>query len=73
MKDLIHHFNKKVDGIIWHLISTGVVLLLLAVLIVWTDFMVKLAVGLFVLVVAYMFFYFGYRLWAFKQEIKKYL
>jgi len=71
MVDLFKKINKKIDSLIWSLISTGVILLVLAVLIVWTDFMLRLVFGLLVVVIAWVFIYGGYRLWHIKREIER--
>jgi len=71
MISLFKEINKKFNGLIWSLTSTGVILLLLSVLIVWTDFMLRLVFGLIVLVVAYVFLYGGYKIYALKKEIEK--
>lgn len=71
MENLFREINKKIDGLIWSLFSTGIILMMLAVLIVWTNFMLKLVMGMFVLVVAYTFIYAGYKVWSLKQEIKR--
>ena len=71
MISLFKEINKKFNGLIWSLVSTGVILLLLSILIVWTDFMLRLVFGLIVLVVAYVFLYGGYKIYALKKEIEK--
>lgn len=71
MENLFRKINKKINGFIWSLVSTGIILTLLAILIVWTDFVLRLVFGLFVLVVAYTFLYSGYKLWTLKKEIEK--
>lgn len=71
MERLFKSIHKKVNGLIWSLVSTGIILMLLAILIVWTDFMLRLVFGLLVLVIAYTFLYSGYKLWALKKEIEK--
>ena len=65
--------TKKVNGIIWTLIANGVILLILAVLIVWTDFMLRLIFGLIAIVIAYVFFYAAYKVHSAKKEVEKYL
>jgi Na+-transporting methylmalonyl-CoA/oxaloacetate decarboxylase gamma subunit len=59
--------------VIYSLVSTGVVILLLSILVVWTEFMVRLIVGLFILLVSYTFLYAAYRIWCMKKAIEKYL
>lgn len=71
MVHLFKEINKKINSLIWTLVSTGVILLFLAILIVWTDFMLRLVIGMIVLVTAYSFIYGGYKLWVMKKEIEK--
>lgn len=73
MTELFKKIEKKIDGIVWSLVSTGAIMLVLAILIVWTDFMLRLVFGLMVMVVAWTFLYGGYRLWHIKKEIKDHL
>ena len=70
MLDLVKQINKRINGLIWSFVTTGVVLMMLAVLIVWTDFMLRLVMGLLVVVIAYTFLYAGYRLWTIKMEVE---
>ncbi len=69
----VQDLEKKINGLIWHLVSSGIILLMLGILIVWTDFMLRLVVGMIVIVIAYVFFVLAYRLWHFKGIINKYL
>ena len=69
MLTLLKNINHKINGLIWAAISTGIVLMMLAVLIVWTDFMLRLVMGLIVIIIAYAFLYAGYKLWALKRDI----
>lgn len=55
-----------------NLIFTGVILVILSILIVWTDFMLQLVIGLIILVMAYAFFHLAYKLWWIKREVEKY-
>ena len=71
MQNLFKEINKKISGLIWSLLSTGIILILLAILIVWTDFILRLVLGMFVLVVAYAFIYGSYKIWILKREVKK--
>lgn len=72
MKKLITLAKKKINGIIWTLVSTGVLLLFLGVLIVWTNFILRLLVGLLVIAMAYVAFYIAHRIWTLKKEIEKF-
>ena len=73
MKNFFLAIGQKINGIIWTLVSTGIFLLILGVLIVWTDFLLRLLLGLFVILVAYVFFYGAYKVWSFKGEIEKFI
>lgn len=73
MKNFFLKINKKMNGMIFTLIFTGVILLILSVLIVWTDFMLRLVVGLIIICIAYVFFYGAYKVWAFKKDIDNFL
>lgn len=72
MQNLLKKIKRKIDGVIINLICTGAILVILAVLIVWTDFVLQLVIGLFVVVVAYVFFYLAYKIWWLKREVEKY-
>lgn len=71
MLTLIKNAGKKINHLVYSLIFTGAILIVLAVLIVWTDFMLQLVIGLFVLVLAYSFIYSGYKIWSIKKEVEK--
>ncbi|MFH1427936.1 MAG: hypothetical protein ABIG60_05435 [Patescibacteria group bacterium] len=73
MKHFFSAVNKKINGLIWTLVSTGVIMLILGVLIVWTDFVLRLLVGLLVIVVAYVFLFAAIKIWGFKKEINKFI
>ena len=73
MKNLLKTINKKINHIVWSFASTGVVLIILAILIAWTDFLLRLIVALFVLLMAYTFIYAAYKVWAVKKEIEKHI
>lgn len=73
MQTLFKTIKHKMNGAIIHFIVTGVILAMAAVLIVWTDFFLKLVIGLLVVVAAYMFFYLAYKTWWLKKQIDKYL
>jgi ABC-type bacteriocin/lantibiotic exporter with double-glycine peptidase domain len=63
--------RKKINGFIFHLVLSGVITLLLGIMIVWTDFLLRLVVGLFIIVIAYSFFYGAYKIWWLKKEVEK--
>lgn len=71
--NLIKNVKKKVDGIIWSLVFTGVLLAVLGVLIVVNDLIFRLLIALFIFIVAYTFLFGAYRLWSIKKEFDKFL
>jgi len=73
MKTLIKEVQNKTLAVIINLIITGVFLVILSILIVWTDLVLRLLVGLIVLLLAYLFFYMAYKLWSVKKEVEKFL
>jgi hypothetical protein len=73
MKNLLSHIGGKINGLVWTLVSTGIFMLILGVLIVWTEFVLRLLVGLFAIVIAYVFFYGAYKIWHMKKEIEKFV
>jgi len=73
MQDLFKRIKRKINGTVVNFIVTGVILLIAAILIVWTDFFLRLVIGLLVVTVAYLFFYLAYKTWWLKKEIEKFL
>lgn len=71
MKKINDILDKKINHFIWVLIGNGFFLLILGVLIVWTDFMLRLLMGVITIVVAYVFFYGAYKLFALKKHLDK--
>lgn len=69
MKKINNMIDAKIDHFVWVLVANGIFLLILGVLIVWTDFMLELVVGLITILIAYVFLYGAYKL----HKIKKYL
>jgi uncharacterized membrane protein len=65
--------DKKIKHLVWVLIANGIFLLILGVLIVWTDFMLKLVMGLVVIMIAYVFLYGAYKAWTLKKILDKYI
>lgn len=70
-KNFRESVDKKIDHFIFVLIGNGLFLLILGVLIVWTDFMLKLLVGLLTITIAYVFFYGAYKLFSLKKHLDK--
>ena len=63
--------DKKMNHFIMTLVGNGIFLLILGVLIVWTDFMLQLVMGLVTILVAYVFFYTAYKVNQLKEHIDK--
>jgi hypothetical protein len=73
MEKISSTVDKKLNHLVWVLIANGVILLILGVLIVWTDFMLRLVMGLMAVIVAYVFFYSAYKFWHLKNLLDKYI
>jgi ABC-type antimicrobial peptide transport system permease subunit len=71
MKKGINFIREKVNGIIWALIGNGIFLLILAVLAVWSELFLRLIIGLFIVVIAFVFFYGAYKIYRIKKEVEK--
>jgi hypothetical protein len=65
--------DKKISRLVWVLVANGIILLVLAVLIVWTNFMLQLVMGLMAVIVAYVFFYCAYKIWHIKKLLDKFI
>lgn len=73
MKNLFKEIDRKINEVVLTLITTGLFLLILSVLVVWTDFVLELLIGLIILSVAYIFFYLAYKFWLIKKTINKFI
>lgn len=69
MEILFKKINHKINGLIWSLFSTGILLFVMAVLIVWTEFLLRIIFGLIALLVSYIFIYGAYKLWHLRRDI----
>ena len=65
--------DKKIKHLVLILVGNGIFLLILGVLIVWTDFMLRLVMGLVVIMIAYVFLYGAYKAWTLKKILDKYI
>jgi len=70
MINLFTGIKNKINSIIWSLFTTGILMLMLAVLVVWTNLMLRLVCGMFFLLIAYTSLYGAYKLHAIKKDIK---
>ena len=73
MEKFSNVLDKKLKHFTLALLINGIVMLLLAILVVWTDFMARIVVGLAILIVAYMFLYGAYKIWHIKKLLDKYI
>lgn len=71
MKKVNSIIDKKINHLILVLVGNGIFLLVLGVLIVWTDFMLRLVMGLVILLIAYVFLYLAYKLTGLKKHLDK--
>lgn len=70
MKILLEKINKKINEIIWTFASTGIILVILAILAALNDFMLRLIVGLMILLVAYTFLNISLKFYFLKKDIE---
>lgn len=61
--------REKLSGLMWTFVTVGCLMLILAVLIVWTDIAVKLLLGFIVLLAAYCLFYAARKIHALRKLI----
>lgn len=61
MSNILEVARRKLSELQRVFIINGVIMLVLAILIVWTDVILRLLVGLVILLVAYSLFYVAYK------------
>jgi len=71
MLKLISRVRKRINSIILSIIFTGIVFFLLGILIITTDLVLKLMVGLFVLALSYVCFHLAWKIRTIKKDIEK--
>ena len=71
--NLIKSVKKKVNGIIFSLASTGILLFVLGILVIVNDLIFRILIALFIFIVAYTFVFGAYRLWSIKKEFDGFL
>ena len=73
MTNLVKSLKLKLNSMVWTLASTGVMLLLLGALTVFGgDVLGRLAIAVFVMAIAYIFFYLAHKFWSIKNELEKF-
>jgi len=74
MLNLLSEISRKVNHLIWSFLTTGLILLLLAVLLVWSDWIViEMLFAILVLIVAFSFLFGAYKIFSIKAEIERYI
>lgn len=73
MTKLIKFVQKKINNLILCLSFVGVIMLMLAVLITWSEFLFRLLVGFSMCFIAFIFFMTAYKIYDFKREVEKHL
>jgi len=71
MNQLFKPITDKISHVMWALIINGIVLVVLAVLVAWSSFLLQLLIALAILVLAYSFFYGAYKLRSINNLLKK--
>ncbi|QQS60511.1 hypothetical protein IPN41_00830 [Candidatus Falkowbacteria bacterium] len=69
MTNIIQVIKTKLNHVMWMFIITGVILLMLSVLAVWTDLLLRLLVGLFILLLALNLFSVALKIHSIKKHL----
>lgn len=69
MANILEVSRKKLAEIQRVFIINGIIMLILSVLIVWTDAVLKLLVGIFILLISYSLFYVAYKVHTIRKII----
>jgi hypothetical protein len=71
MKNLLKELESKLNHLVWALVFYGVIFMTLAVFVTFTQYLLKVMVGLALLLISYTLFYFAYKLWSIKKIVNK--
>jgi hypothetical protein len=71
MKNLLKELEAKLNHLVWALVFYGVIFMTLAVFVTFTEYLLKVMVGLALLLISYTLFYFAYKLWSIKKIVNK--
>ncbi len=69
MTNILKVAREKLSELMWTFITVGIIMVVVAVLVVWTQVALKLLVGLIVLLVAYSLFYAAYKIHSVRKLI----
>ena len=73
MKDFFRSIDRQFNGFIANLAGGAVLLLFFAVLVVWSDFFLRLVFGCSLLIAAWISFYAALKLYQIKRKIKDFI
>lgn len=64
--------KRKVNGLIFAFLFSGLIFVFLGFLAVWSSVISQLILGTAMVILAAVFFYAGFRVWSLKREVEKY-
>lgn len=70
MQNILSVVKTKLGSLMWTFIITGIVLVLLAVVSVWTDLLLRLLVGLAILLVAFSLFSVAHKIHSIRKHLE---
>jgi hypothetical protein len=73
MSEILSSFKRKIGSIAFTSLTTGIVLVLLAVIVIWVPIVGQVVIAFFILVVAFGFSYLGIKLYGLMKDIDKFL
>lgn len=65
--------QEKIESIVMTLGGAGVLLLILGILVTWDNFLARLVLGTFILIVSFMFLYLAFKIVSIKKDVEKFL
>ncbi len=69
MTHFIKKLRRKLDSIAWTLASTGIMMILLGILVVFFNFFTRLVFGFIIILLAIIFIYLADKFWWLKREL----
>lgn len=70
MQNIIKLIKQRLTDLMWIFIANGLFLLIMAVVVVWDTFLVRLLIGLIILLIAYSLFYVAYKIHSIRKMIE---
>ena len=71
MSKIFEPIQRKVNNMIYSLVIAGFLILIFGVLIVWSDFLARLVLGMIIMVISFIFFYGAYKIASIRNDVKK--